>query len=134
MTTTKSKSTSITEKLKTFEDACSLQGIKTHGDAFKILKLNRTLCAEISINQCDDDLLKIMIIERGLNEEWWPSQNEERWFPIFHTSSGFGFSGSIYGRWHSDADCGSRLCLRNKKLSDYMGTQFTPLFKNILII
>ncbi len=130
------KPTDITDLIKTFEDACRLQNIKTHGDAFRLLKLDRIIGADEPIHLCDDDVLKAMIIIRGLNEGWWAAKGEKKWFPIFDTScsSGFGFSNSAYGDWRTDAGCGSRLCLKNEKLSNYMGAQFTSLFKNILIV
>lgn len=126
------KSGNVMDRVKTFADACSDQNIKTHGDAYKLLKLSRKLLSDTPIEQCDDACLRCMIICLALNEgELLDSSdgNQPKWFPVFYNKSGFGFSNS-----HTYYDCtltdvASRLCLKNKKTSDYAGTQFFDEWK-----
>src|SRR4051812_14376290 len=65
----------IKERVQTFADACRELNIKTHGDAFRILKLNRTLLSDTIIELCDDSFLLQQIIVHALNEGWVGNYN-----------------------------------------------------------
>jgi hypothetical protein len=84
---------------------------------------------------------KLMIIAKALNEGWapdWKNTDERKWFPYFDmdhdSTSGFGFSLSFYVSWYSNTDCGSRLCFKSEELSDYAGSTFTELYKDLLTL
>lgn len=115
----------ITERIKTFEDACEELGIKP-GDVFN--------------SQDDfDDIArkKLKVIAKALNEGWfpdWDNSSERKWYPWFNlSSSGFGFVVSVYVYTDSLANCGSRLCFKTEELSNYFGRQFIELHKIHLI-
>lgn len=127
----------ITDRVKTINDAYRELGVKTYGDAYKILRMDdRTLFADTPIEQCDDAILNAMIFCRALNEGWWPDwndSNEYKYFPIFNCSSGFGFEYSYAFCWSANSAVGSRLCFKNEKLSMYAGKTITAVYKKIMI-
>lgn len=117
----------ITDRIKTFEDACELLNIDS------------------SIGKLDSDSADIQaykqlkIIVEALNEGWkpnWNDSNERKWYPYFdmRTSSGFGFSHSDFGRWTSSTTVGSRLCFKSEELAEYAGKQFTEIYKQFLTL
>lgn len=120
----------ITDRVKSFPDACEITGIT---DELKLF---------LNINSVDKNMrstqayVKLQIITKALNEDWLPdfsNPNEYKyysWFK-FDRSSGFRFDGSAYGVDNSTSDVGSRLCLyfRTKEISDYFGKQFLALHK-----
>ncbi len=116
----------ITERIKTFEDACEHQGINV--DDF--------------ISGCKNDTLdeiaykKLKIIARALNENKepdWNNSSEGKYYPYFdmRSSSVFGFSGTNCDNWHTGTNCGSRLSFRTSKLAIYAGKQFTSIYKEL---
>lgn len=126
----------ITDRVKTIEDAYKELGVKTYGDAYRILRMpERKRFSDTSIEGCDDDALNLMLFCRALNEGWWPVEGEKRWIPIFNTScsSGFGFSVSDFVFWLTRTDCGSRLCLKSEILSNYAGKTMMPTYKSYLM-
>lgn len=125
----------ITDLVKTFEDACEVLNIETHGDAFAILKMkNRTLLAEIPITRCDDPVLKIMIVIAALNEGWkpnWNNSNEPKYYPWFNMG-GSGLSYYVFDYSVSYTGVGSRLCLKSSELAEYAGKQFLLEYQEFL--
>jgi len=130
----------ITDRIKTIEDACKELGVKTYGDAYRVLKLDdRKMFADTPISQCDDSMLNAMIFCRALNEGWWPdwdNSNEAKWYPYFDMrkscASGFGFGASHTDYWDTYADVGSRLCFKNEKLSTYAGKTITSTYRKFM--
>lgn len=49
----------VMKRVTDFKSACEELNIKTHGDAFKLLNLDRQLMSEVSIKECDDVSLRI---------------------------------------------------------------------------
>ncbi len=109
----KKATTKITDRIKTFEDACAEIG------------------ADEDTNHPMD---KMIIIIKALNEGWvpnWNDSNERKYFPYFKwTGSGFSF-GSYYG-WVSYAYVPSRLCLKNSELAIYAAKQFEKEYNDYL--
>ncbi|MGV4413848.1 hypothetical protein [Chryseobacterium sp. T1] len=126
--------TDIKEKVKSFEDACSILGIQPITPDFSFLeeKEQRAQLAHF----------KLVIITKALNEGWtpdWDNGKWDKWFPWFwfndnsSSSSGrfsFGFSGYRY----SDSYCGSRLCFKSSELADYAAEQFFDLYRDYYVI
>ena len=148
----------VTERIKTFEDAC-----KELGEEHLFVK-------QYNSNEMDDvdtDLdayLKLRIICAALNEGWKPQfiENEYRWYPWFNLYTqeeidnkdddwkqgrqvidtgdyetefdGFTYSDSRHVPLYSSATVGSRLCLKSEALATYCGTQFTQLWANFNLI
>lgn len=116
----------ITERIKTFEDACEHQGVNV--DEFY------SGCKNLTIDEIAYKKLKI--IAKALNENKepdWNNSNEGKYYPYFdmRSASGFGFSGTDYDLWYTDTNCGSRLSFRSSKLAMYAGKQFTSIYKEL---
>ena len=112
----------ITDRVKTFADACSVLGINQ--DIF-------------SVSDTKDEraykMLKVII--KALNEGWKPNweDNQAKWYPYFkYGCSGFGFSGSDYYYDCARTVIGSRLCFKSEKLTKYEGLQFIEIYKDYL--
>ena len=145
---------SITERVKTFEDACRELG----GEHLFVIAFDSYLENVHDAYIQDTDIiayLKLRIICAALNEGWEPqfTEDEWRWYPwhylwtaeeladkdeewkrrhvLIDTGdyqqegyAGFACACSSYAPSYSVADFGSRLCLKSEALRDYCGTQF----------
>ena len=146
----------VTERIKTFEDACKALGenhqlVQEMSDAQMIGKLSPDLLA----------FLKLRVIAAALNEGWEPQfvKGEYRWFPWFYlyTQSEIdemteedrarvvlrsGFNADAYGgvayayafhdSSHADTYLGSRLAFKNSKLAEYAGQQFLDIWADFV--
>lgn len=126
--TTAATTQPITERVKTFEDACRELGIS------KI---------ELGITGMDEDqesieaYAKLIIIARALNEGWqpdWSDQSQYKYVPWFEHKSGFGLSYDGCDRWYSHTTVGSRLCYKSRQLAEYAGKQFADIYNQYLSI
>lgn len=121
------------KQLKTFEDAC------------KVLRLNpqKVMPDFSSYPKADHAAMqahaKLVIIARAANKvankgkEWnpdWNNYNQWKYYPWFEMggSSGFRFFGYAY--WASHSYVGSRLCFISREVADYIGKQFTNMYKD----
>jgi len=121
----------ITDRVKTFEDACTELGIDADQyleiEAFDGL-LNDT--ASIKAHA------KLIIIARALNEGWkpdWKNSNEYKYWPWFN------FSGSALAFFGCGCRCsastvGSRLCFKSRELAEYAGRQFLNIYSDFFTI
>ena len=151
----------ITERIKTFEDACKELG---EGHPFV-----RAYTSWIEHEDLDDQLdifayFKLRIICAALNEGWQPEflEEEYRYYPWFwlytqdeinnmdeqekqdrHLIStgdyetgyaGFACADSIYAPSIADANIGSRLCLKSEALAVYCGKQFIDLWADFNLV
>ena len=111
----------ITDRVKTFEDACAITG-DDPGEA-------RFTAYEPDVNAYN----KLRVIVKALNEGWtpdWNNSNERKWRPWFYLDNpGFRFDDSRYG--NSTSTVGSRLCLKSEELCNYAAKQFLPLYKDL---
>lgn len=154
----------VTERIKTFEDACRELG---EDNALVInyrnfIKEN----GEKDISMSDIvAYMKLRIVCAALNEGWEPQfmENEWRWYPwhflwtaeeladkdeewkcshaLIDTGdyqqegyAGFAYANSFNYSSHSDATFGSRLCLKDEALADYCGKQFIELWADFKLI
>ena len=146
----------VTERIKTFEDACKELG-----------EDNPMVIAYFNAEDNASDItayLKLRIITAALNEGWQPkfTQNEWRWYPWFclwtedelseksdewrqqHALcgfddyqgewAGFAFAFSYGAPSHAGAYVGSRLCYQSEALADYSGRQFADLWADFYLI
>ena len=146
----------VTERIKTFEDACNELG----NDHPMVLAYRDT-------NDNMPDItayMKLRIITAALNEGWEPqfTRDEWRWYPWFylwtdeelsnksdewkqeHALKDFGnFQGEWAGFAYADSDnapssasasIGSRLCYKSEALADYSGRQFADLWADFYLI
>lgn len=120
----------ITDRVKTYEDACRELSMNPL-DENKLMKLGLT--------KHDIAYQKLVTIVKSLNEGWVLDVCDNsvyRWYPWFFTNgspSSFAFRGSSYDIASAHAGCGSRLCFKNKELSEYCGKQFIELWKQFIL-
>lgn len=147
----------ITERVKTFEDACNVLGKNHH-----LVTLYESFMHDLPEHEDGDydvvAYLKLRIITAALNEGWEPqfTDDEYRYYPWFwlytqdevdkmdeeerskllyvgghadlFARCGLSFAYSNYGFSGSLADLGSRLAFKNSELAKYAGTQFLSIW------
>lgn len=121
----------ITDRVKSFEDACQVLGISTNVPEVKGLprKHQKAIIANY----------KLIVIAEALNEGWkpnWQDSDEYKYYPWFDMSNpaGVGFSITNATASNTNAKLGSRLCLKNRELAIYFGQTFTDLFNDSLLL
>ena len=120
----------ITERVKTYEDACKELGRQPYNED-QLMKLGLT--------KNDIAYQKMVVIVEALNEGWKPDVCDRkvyRWFPWFTpkgSPSSFAFNDSYYGDEDASAGSGSRLALKSEELAEYCGKQFLLLWKEIIL-
>lgn len=121
----------ITDRVKSFEDACQVLGISTNVPEVKGLprKHQKAIIANY----------KLIVIAEALNEGWkpnWQDSDEYKYYPWFDMSNpaGVGCSNAVTTASRTDASVGSRLCLKNRELAIYFGQTFTDLFNDSLLL
>lgn len=152
----------ITERVKTFEDACRELGEDNH-----LVQQYRVIEGNVDFTSDGHDIftyLKLRIISAALNEGWEPqfTEDEWRWYPRFtlwseeelseksdewkadrHLISTGDYSGDWAGfafAYSSDApsntytNVGSRLCFKSEALATYCGKQFISLWADFNMI
>ena len=154
----------ITERVKTFEDACRELG----ADHSFVLAYQNTNLRDPEVAEENRDILaymKLRIIAAALNEGWNPqfTEDEERWYPWFTLwteeelseksdewkadrhiistgdysrdwAAGFAFSTSFDAPSGSGAVFDSRLCFKSEALATYCGKQFISLWADFNMI
>lgn len=121
----------ITDRVKSFEDACQVLGISTNVPEVKGLprKHQKAIIANY----------KLIVIAEALNEGWkpnWQDSDEYKYYPWFDMSNpaGVGYSDTYNAASSTSAHVGSRLCLKNRELAIYFGQTFTDLFNDSLLL
>ncbi len=123
----------ITDRIKTFEDACTIQNKKV--DDVIPFKIPFTTQDQTACNL----LVQLRMINSALCEDWqadYADDDQKKWRPWFKwdaSSSCFRFSFSGYDYTAAHAGSGVRLVFPTKELSDYFGTQFEKLNSDYLI-
>jgi hypothetical protein len=123
------------QDLKTFEDACKVEGIE---------KLNLDLSSfPEALRAPVEAATKLMIINKAANridnngEEWkpdWNDYDEYKYTPWFEMGGSSGFRYDVYDIWLSASGVGSRLCFKERSTAVYIGQQFTDLYKQLMVI
>lgn len=111
----------ITDRVKTFEDACDIASEDPNDEKFK--------------SGTPDEIAykKLKVIARALNEGWtpdWSNSSEYKYYPWLEYNSGFGFSRYGYVRSTTATSVGSRLCFKSSELAKYAGTQFQSIYND----
>lgn len=154
----------ITERVKTFEDACAVLGedhlfVRMFKDIY-----NNSEVAGANINKDVVTYLKLRVVCAALNEGWEPQHTEDEWryYPwhFLYTESemndmdaderadrhmmsagdykteyaGFACAISDCAPSYSVAAVGSRLCLKSRDLAIYCGKQFIDLWADFKLI
>jgi hypothetical protein len=120
--------------LKTYEDACAILGIDPE----------TVSVSGVSTDDCNAlyAVAKLFIIVRAANKlvndgnEWKPDWNDGKWkyTAYFYIGGSSGFRSGGFGDWYSSSDVGSRLCFKTSEAAEYIGTQFTDLYKSFMLI
>lgn len=141
----------VTDRVKTFEDACHESGI----DPEQYMSKYEDEPADVIA------YMKLRVICKALNEGWEPqfTEGEERWNPVFLLWSkeelslmsddqkakrhlidrylgdwaGFSYSVSENVIESYVSNCASRLCLKSQQLADYCGKQFVNLWADFFL-
>ena len=142
----------IRERVKTFEDACTVLGINPDEWKNKHLMLDKDVLA----------YLKLRVIAKALNEGWYPkfTEDERRYYPWFYIitkekydnlsaeekrrcvgragGSAAACGGLVYAYANSassssDANDGARLAFSNYDLAVYAGTQFIDIWADFVL-
>lgn len=109
----------ITDRVKTFEDACNVTGDYPKSDRF-----TEGTTDEIAYK-------KLKVIIAALNEGWtpdWNNSNEVKYYPWFEMRSGFRLT--YVFDYYRASNVGSRLCFRTRDLANYAVSQFPDLYKD----
>lgn len=155
------KSKDITERIKTFEDACKELG----SDHPLVLAYQNTNLRDAEVANDNKDIIaymKLRIIVAALNEGWEPQfiPGEYRWFPyfvlytkdeidemdektrarvVFRSYSYAAANGGVsYAYSNYDSACvyariGSRLAFKTDDLAEYAGKQFIEIYADFML-
>ena len=153
----------ITERVKTFEDAC-----KVLGESHPFVTLYQSYLSDLPEHEeSDKDVLaylKLRIIVAALNEGWKPqfTTDEYRYYPwfVFYTQkeldemdeedkrdirvlgrsysnasagAGVAYSVTYYASSYSSTNSGGRLCFKERALAEYAGRQFADIWIDYLV-
>ena len=119
---------SITERIKTYEDACHELGIPAYPERIQFMT--------------EDELAyhKLKVISRALNEGWkadWSDTSQYKYFPCFGVtkgaSSGLVSVSSYYAFSYAHTIVGSRLAYKSRPLAEYAGIQFNELYAKFIL-
>lgn len=147
----------ITERVKTWEDACKILGVCPEEAEQQWADGGLTMPDEIAYQ-------KLRMIASALNEGWQPQFTavEYRWYPYFilyteeelagkseewkrscdiqntgeykTACAGLACAHSHYSPSNTAAYLGSRLCFKSGMLADYAGKQFIKLWMDLYLI
>lgn len=125
------------EQLKTFEDACKVEGL----DPEKVIP------DFSAYPEADQKAMiahaKLVIVVRAANrignkgKEWKPDWDNGKydkfyaWYWMDGGSSGFRFNGD--GHWGADSAVGSRLCYISEKVCRHVANQFIDLYRDYFV-
>jgi len=118
----------ITERVKTFEDACKVVGLDK---------------VQVGVTGLDDDTdsiiayTKLVIIAKALNEGWqpdWTDSSQRKNVPWFEHKAGFGLACVGCDGCYAVTGVGSRLCFKTSDLAKYAATQFADIYNDFLNI
>lgn len=125
----------ITDRVKTYEDACKVLGVEP---------INEQNAKAQGFRSDEIARRKLETIAAALNEGWkpdWNNTDQYKYYPYFYIQENAKGKGSA-GLSCADAHCtaayttariGSRLCFYASRLARYAGNQFTDLYEQILI-
>ena len=153
----------VTERIKTFEDACN-----ELGEENVLVQAYRTAEFNTSGNQNDvSDVvayLKLRVIAEALNEGWEPhfTKDEYRWYPLFYfytqeeidkmdeekkkklwrfggysangSYCGLAYANSVHAWPYSYSFISARLAVKSEALAYYFGQQFIDIWADYITL
>lgn len=125
----------ITDRVKTYEDACKVLGVEP---------INEQNAKAQGFRSDEIARRKLETIAAALNEGWkpdWNNTDQYKYYPYFYIqgnakgkgSAGLSCADASYAAAGTAANIGSRLCFYASRLARYAGNQFTDLYEQILI-
>lgn len=125
----------ITDRVKTYEDACKVLGVEP---------INEQNAKAQGFRSDEIARRKLETIAAALNEGWkpdWNNTDQYKYYPYFYiqeNAKGKGSAGLSYAITYCTASTtaayiGSRLCFYASRLARYASNQFTDLYEQILI-
>lgn len=125
----------ITDRVKTYEDACKVLGVEP---------INEQNAKAQGFRSDEIARRKLETIAAALNEGWkpdWNNTDQYKYYPYFYIqenakgkgSAGLSFASTFYAATDAFAGIGSRLCFYASRLARYASNQFTDLYEQILI-
>lgn len=125
----------ITDRVKTYEDACKVLGVEP---------INEQNAKAQGFRSDEIARRKLETIAAALNEGWkpdWNNTDQYKYYPYFYIqenakgkgSAGLSYAYTINAATNSYAYFGSRLCFYASRLARYASNQFTDLYEQILI-
>lgn len=125
----------ITDRVKTYEDACKVLGVEP---------INEQNAKAQGFRSDEIARRKLETIAAALNEGWkpdWNNTDQYKYYPYFYIqenakgkgSAGLSCANAYSAAANASANVGSRLCFYASRLARYAGNQFTDLYEQILI-
>lgn len=125
----------ITDRVKTYEDACKVLGVEP---------INEQNAKAQGFRSDEIARRKLETIAAALNEGWkpdWNNTDQYKYYPYFYIqenakgkgSAGLSCASTAYSATFPNAYIGSRLCFYASRLARYASNQFTDLYEQILI-
>ena len=109
--------------------------VKTYEDALEVLRRDHFDEKNLYPREIARRMLEIII--EALNEGWEPDFNDikqSKWYCCFTWSRmGLKYLTSYSSHTYAYTPIGIRLCLKDKKLADYIGEQFLYLYREMLL-
>lgn len=124
----------ITDRVKTYEDACKVLGVEP---------INEQNAKAQGFRSDEIARRKLETIAAALNEGWkpdWNNTDQYKYYPYFYIQenakgapAGLSCALTDDAAAYALASVGSRLCFYASRLARYAGNQFTDLYEQILI-
>ena len=124
----------ITDRVKTYEDACKVLGVEP---------INEQNAKAQGFRSDEIARRKLETIAAALNEGWkpdWNNTDQYKYYPYFYIQenangahAGLSYAYTSDAATDTSAAIGSRLCFYASRLARYAGNQFTDLYEQILI-
>lgn len=124
----------ITDRVKTYEDACKVLGVEP---------INEQNAKAQGFRSDEIARRKLETIAAALNEGWkpdWNNTDQYKYYPYFYIQenakgayAGLSYAVTSTAATATHASLGSRLCFYASRLARYAGNQFTDLYEQILI-
>lgn len=121
----------ITDRLKTWEDACNIKGI----DPVKSLPYPKE---KDKFEAAMNGIFQMFIITELLCEGWeadYSNTSQYKWYPYFkyqNKASGFGFRASSSNFEFAGGFTSARLVFPTEQLANYAGKQFISIYNKFL--
>lgn len=105
--------------------------VKTYGDACEVLGISSEILAYDEMTEDEQAYCKLKIIIRALNEGWtpdWNNSSQYKYYPWFYQNAP-GFRLNVVVSYFAASAVGSRLCFKSEELAIYAAKQFLDLYK-----